>query len=60
MKGPQPSKHTQSPSAGQAALRRVLLAHARRSPLLGYTQTMNFLAAFLLLVGGFVLIKFLA
>ena len=35
--------------AGQAQLRRVLVAHARRNPRLGYTQSMNFLAAFLLL-----------
>ena len=34
---------------GLAALRRVLLAHARRHPAVGYAQSLNFLAAFLLL-----------
>lgn len=35
--------------AGRAALRRVLLAHCRRNPALGYTQSLNFVAALLLL-----------
>ena len=44
-------EHAQFASAeGRAALRRVLLAHARRNPAIGYTQSMNFLAAFLLIV----------
>ena len=33
----------------QDRLRRVLLAHSRRNPQLGYTQSLNFLAALLLL-----------
>ena len=34
---------------GQAALRRVLLAFAAQNPRIGYCQSMNFLAAALLL-----------
>jgi len=34
---------------GKDRLRRVLLAHSRRNPQLGYTQSLNFLAALLLL-----------
>ena len=34
---------------GRASLRRVLHAHARRNPEIGYTQSLNFIAAFLLL-----------
>lgn len=36
-------------AAGRDALRRVLHAHACRNPQIGYTQSMNFIAAFLLL-----------
>ena len=35
--------------AGKATLRRVLMAHCRRNPALGYTQSLNFVAALLLL-----------
>ena len=34
---------------GQASLRRLLLAHATRNPAIGYTQSLNFIGAFLLL-----------
>jgi hypothetical protein len=45
-----PEHPTFAAAAGRAALRRVLVAHARRNPVIGYTQSMNFLAAVLLLV----------
>ena len=34
---------------GRAALRRILHAHARRNSEIGYTQSLNFIAAFLFL-----------
>ena len=46
---PEHAEFSEGGGAGQAMLRRVLLAHCRRNPVLGYTQSLNFLAALLLL-----------
>ena len=46
---PEHAEFSEGGGAGQAMLRRVLLAHCRRNPQLGYTQSLNFLAAMLLI-----------
>ena len=47
-----PSNAWVSTAEGLAALRRVLLAFSAHSPRIGYCQSMNFLAAALLLALG--------
>ena len=49
MRGPQGEEDFFSTSPGQAALRNVLIAYATHNPTVGYCQSMNFLAALLLL-----------